>query len=123
RRRAGDRALDRPRDPGARRRAPACHRRDPHEHLVADHGAAASVPPPCAAAARAHPPRPERGGAMIAFGTAMVDPEAYRRYARPGIELAREPDSEVYAFAAVGAISRSYNLVLEQVAAVEGLEA
>jgi hypothetical protein len=60
---------------------------------------------------------------MIAFGTSMVDPEAYRRYARPGIELAREADSEVYAFAALGSISRSYNLVLEQAAALDGLEA
>jgi hypothetical protein len=60
---------------------------------------------------------------MIIFGSAMTDPEAYRRYARPGIGLAAEPNSEVYAFAAVGSICRSYNLLLERAAAQQDLEA
>ena len=34
----------------------------------------------------------------------------------PGIRLAAEPDSEVYAFAAVGSICRSYNLLLDRAA-------
>ncbi len=60
---------------------------------------------------------------MIAFGSAMTDPEAFRRYARPGIARAAEPDSEIYAVAAVGAISRGYNLLLDRAARQEGLEA
>src|SRR5436309_718918 len=60
---------------------------------------------------------------MIAFGSSMTDPEAYRRYARPGIELAAEHDSEVYAFAAAGSICRSYNLLLDTAATRENLDA
>ncbi len=60
---------------------------------------------------------------MIAFGAAMDDPEAYRRYAMPGIERAIEPDSEVYAFAASGLVCRDYNLVLDAAAGREDLEA
>ena len=46
----------------------------------------------------------------------MTDPEAYRRYARAGDRMAAEPDSEIYAFAAVGSICRGYNLLLERAA-------
>jgi hypothetical protein len=60
---------------------------------------------------------------VIVFGSSMTDPEAYRRYARPGIAMAAEPDSEIYAFAAVGSICRSYNLLLERAASVKDLEA
>ena len=60
---------------------------------------------------------------LIAFGCAMTDPEAYRRYARPGIERAAERGAEVYAFAAVGAISRGYNLLLEAARRRDDLEA
>jgi hypothetical protein len=60
---------------------------------------------------------------VIVFGAAMTDPEAYRRYAQPGIELAVEPDSAVYAIAAVGAIGRSANLLLDIAAAHDDLEA
>jgi hypothetical protein len=60
---------------------------------------------------------------VIAFGTPITDPEAYSRYARPGIERVAEPDSEVYAFAAVGSISRGFNLVLDAAAGREDLEA
>lgn len=72
---------------------------------MAHHGAAAVVRP------------------LIAFGCAMTDPEAYRRYARPGIERAAERGAEVYAFAAVGAISRGYNLLLEAAGRRDDLEA
>jgi hypothetical protein len=60
---------------------------------------------------------------VIAFGAAMEDDEAYRRYAMPGIERAKEADSEVYAFAAAGPIPRSYNLVLDMAAGRDDLEA
>ena len=60
---------------------------------------------------------------MIAFAAAISDVEAYERYAGPGIELAAEPDSEVFAYAAVGSICRSYNLLLDLAAAREDLEA
>jgi Glycosyltransferase like family len=60
---------------------------------------------------------------MIAFGTSITSPDAYRRYAEPGIRLAAEPDSEVYPFAAAGSIFRSYNLLLDMAAARDDLEA
>jgi hypothetical protein len=60
---------------------------------------------------------------VIAFGTAMMDPEAYGRYARPGIELAAEPHSEIIALAALGSICRSLNLLLERAARLDALEA
>lgn len=53
----------------------------------------------------------------------MTDPEAYRRYARRGIERAAEPDSELLAFAATGCVGRSCNLVLDAAAALDDLEA
>jgi Glycosyltransferase like family len=60
---------------------------------------------------------------VIAFGTAITDPEAYRRYAEPGIRLAAEPDSEIIANAPSGSLFRSYNLILDMVAEREELEA
>ena len=60
---------------------------------------------------------------MIAFGTAMTDPEAYRRYAQPGVRRAAEPDSAVHALTAIGSVGRALNLVLDEAAADEGLEA
>jgi len=60
---------------------------------------------------------------MIAFGCSITSSESYRRFAEPGIRLAAEPDSDVYAFAAAGSIFRSYNLLLETAAARDDLEA
>ncbi len=60
---------------------------------------------------------------MIAFGCSISSPEAYRRYAERGIELVREPSSQVFAFQAAGSIFRSYNLLVEQSAGCEDLEA
>jgi hypothetical protein len=60
---------------------------------------------------------------VIAFGTAITDPEAYSRYAEPGIRLASEADSEVIANAPAGSLFRSYNLILDMVADREDLEA
>jgi hypothetical protein len=67
--------------------------------------------------------REARRVAMIAFGSTISEPEAYRRYAEPGIRLAAEPDSEVFAFAHVGSVPRSYNLLLDAAAAHDELEA
>ena len=60
---------------------------------------------------------------MIAFGCVISEPDPYIRYAEPGIRLAAEPDSEVFALGAVGPISRGANLVLEAAAAKDELEA
>ncbi len=60
---------------------------------------------------------------MIAFGASISSAEAYGRYAEPGIRLAAEPDSAVFAFASLEPIGRAYNLVLEAAAAREDLEA
>ncbi len=75
---------------------------------------------------------------MIAFGSAITDSEIYRRCAEPGIKLAAEPDSEVIAMASAGlnnpdgtfhdhkltgSIFRNYNVILDQVADRDDLEA
>jgi Glycosyltransferase like family len=60
---------------------------------------------------------------MIAFGTSITSPDAYRRFAEPGIRRAAEPDSIVYPFAAAGSIFRSYNLLLDKAATLDDLEA
>lgn len=60
---------------------------------------------------------------MIAFGSAVTDPEQYRRYAAPGIERAREPDSKMFPNVGAGSLFRSYNLILDLAAACEDLEA
>jgi Glycosyltransferase like family len=60
---------------------------------------------------------------MIAFGTAITKPEVYRRYAAPGIRLAKEADSEVIAMPSVGTIFESYNALLDQAAQLDGIEA
>ena len=60
---------------------------------------------------------------MIAFGVSITEPDAYRTYAEPGIELAAEPDSEIYAHGAAGSIFRSYNLLLETASQRDDLEA
>ncbi len=60
---------------------------------------------------------------MIAFSATVTEPEPYRRYAEPGIRLAAEADSEIFAFAASGTIGRGYNLLLDAAAAYRELEA
>ena len=64
---------------------------------------------------------PRRG--MIAYGVAVTRSEDYERWAGPGIERAREPDSVVLANSSPGPIFRAYNLLLDQAAAHEDLEA
>jgi hypothetical protein len=60
---------------------------------------------------------------MIAFGVPIPEPDPYLQYAKPGIELAAEPDSEVFAFSSVGTFGRSYNVLLDAAAAHDDLEA
>lgn len=60
---------------------------------------------------------------MIAFGSSISGAEAYRRYAEPGIRRAAESDSPILAYAAVEPVARTYNLILEEAAGLEGLEA
>lgn len=64
---------------------------------------------------------------MIAFGSAINDPEMYERCAAPGLRLAAEPDSKIIPLgsAALGqaSIFRNYNLLLERAAELDDLEA
>jgi hypothetical protein len=60
---------------------------------------------------------------MIVFASSITSPEQYERCAAPGIRLAAEPDSVVLPFQAAGSIYRSYNLILDQVAERDDLEA
>ncbi len=60
---------------------------------------------------------------MIAFGCPITSPNLYERFAKPGIEVAVEDGSPVLAYRAVSSIFRSYNLILDQAAALEDLEA
>ena len=60
---------------------------------------------------------------MIAFACAVKESDAYRAHAGPGIDLAAERDSERHIVAAVGSVCRSYNLLLDQAAGDDGLEA
>ena len=60
---------------------------------------------------------------MIAFGVAVTRSEDYERWAGPGIERVREPDSAVYPNSSPGSIFRAYNLLLDLAAAHDGLEA
>jgi hypothetical protein len=60
---------------------------------------------------------------LIAFGSAITDPDAYRRYAEPGIKLVSEPDSVVFANAPGGSLFRAYNLILDLAAQHDDLDA
>jgi hypothetical protein len=60
---------------------------------------------------------------MIAFGSAITDSEAYRRYAEKGIRLVAESDSERLPTAPAGSLPRTYNLLLDMAAEREDLEA
>ena len=60
---------------------------------------------------------------MIVFGCSITAPDVYEKAAGPGFELAREPDSIVLANAAAGSIFRSYNLLMDQAAEHDTLEA
>jgi hypothetical protein len=60
---------------------------------------------------------------LIAFGAAVTDPDAYRKYAERGIDLVREPDSQVYANVGAGSLFRNYNLILDLASECDELEA
>ena len=60
---------------------------------------------------------------MIAFGVSATEAAAYHTFAEPGIELVAESDSQVYVVAAVGQITRSYNLLLSMAGTNDDLEA
>lgn len=60
---------------------------------------------------------------MITFGVAVTRSEDYDRWAGPGIDRAREPDSAVYANSSPGSIFRAYNLLLDEAAGHDRLEA
>lgn len=60
---------------------------------------------------------------MIAFACSVTELEPYVRYAAPGIELAREPDSQILVFAATETICRSYNLLLQAAGELGDIEA
>ncbi len=60
---------------------------------------------------------------MIAFGSAVTDPAIYERCAEPGIRRASEPDSLILAPAGDASIFRNYNIMLDEAAKHEDLEA
>ena len=60
---------------------------------------------------------------MIVFGVALTRSEDFERWAGPGIDRAREPDSAVYANSSPGSIFRAYNLLLDQATEHDDLEA
>ena len=60
---------------------------------------------------------------MIAFGCPITAPDSYERFAKPGIDAVAEPGAAVFAYRATSSIFRSYNLILDQAAAIEDLEA
>ncbi len=60
---------------------------------------------------------------VIAFGSAVTRPDVFERCAEPGLRLAREADSETYAFESGGSIFSGYNRVLEAAAERDDLEA
>ena len=60
---------------------------------------------------------------MIAFGCSITSPDLYERFAKPGIEALAEDDSPVLAYRSQSSLFRSYNLILDKAAVLEGLEA
>jgi hypothetical protein len=60
---------------------------------------------------------------MIAFASAVTKPDIYEACAATGIALASEPDSRVLARPVAGSIYESYNAIIDDAAAIDGLEA
>jgi hypothetical protein len=60
---------------------------------------------------------------MIAFATAITNPDLYRRCAEPGIRRAAEAGSEIYASPSAGSIFSSYNALMAEAACHDDLEA
>jgi Glycosyltransferase like family len=59
---------------------------------------------------------------MFAFGCAITEDEIYSRCAKPGFDLASEPDTQLIARATAGSVFRSYNMLLDQAREMGGLE-
>jgi hypothetical protein len=59
---------------------------------------------------------------MIAFGCTITDQDLYLRCAEPGIRLAAEADSLIFARASAGSLFRSYNVLLDEIAARDDLQ-
>jgi hypothetical protein len=60
---------------------------------------------------------------MIVFGAAVTDQDIYDSCAKPGIDLASEPDSENLTVESAGSIYRNYNLLFDQVKDRDDVEA
>jgi hypothetical protein len=60
---------------------------------------------------------------LIAFGSAVTDPAIYGRCAEPGIHRASEPDSVILAPVGDASIFRNYNVMLDEAAKLDDLEA
>jgi hypothetical protein len=60
---------------------------------------------------------------MIAFGVSVTKPALYESFAKPGIRLAAEPDSELFAYNSIGSLFRSYNTILDQASGRDDIEA
>jgi hypothetical protein len=60
---------------------------------------------------------------LIAFGCPITRPEHYDRFAAPGVQRAREPDSEILPNSSAGSIFRAYNLLMDLAAKHDDLEA
>lgn len=60
---------------------------------------------------------------MIVFGCAITRPEEFDAYAKPGIEAARESDSEILTVSSEGTIFRAYNDLMEHARQFEEIEA
>lgn len=59
---------------------------------------------------------------VIAYGCSIIRSDVYVRCAERGIKRVAEPDAVVLANAATGSVARSFNLLLDQAAALPGLE-
>jgi hypothetical protein len=60
---------------------------------------------------------------VIVFASAVTDEQQFRRYAEPGIRRAAEPDTVLIAHPAQGSIFTNYNVILDHVATLDGVEA
>jgi hypothetical protein len=64
---------------------------------------------------------------MIAFGCPITDHAQYEAFAEPGIKRVAEPDSELLALGSAGlgdaSIFRNYNLLIDEAAKLDNLEA
>jgi GT2 family glycosyltransferase len=60
---------------------------------------------------------------MFVFGCPITDGGAYAQYAERGIELVKEPDSVVFAYASSSSLLRTYNLYLDLAKKLDDVEA